>query len=92
MPRGRPPRARPLACGPLGSPLDVRLTPKIPINTKTPRKKPRSGVSPPQACLGTKNQSGARSGTLPEGETITGRHLHHPGGPHDEEGVVHPQG
>ena len=66
--------------------------PKIPINTKTPRKKPRSGVPPPQASVATKNKLGARSGTLPEGETITGGHLHHPCGLHDEEGVVHPRG
>ena len=39
-----------------------------------------------------KNQSGARSGTLPEGEIITGGHLRHPYGLHDEEGVVHPRG
>ena len=32
------------------------------------------------------------SGTLPEGGIITGGHLHHPGGLHDEEGVVHPRG
>ena len=30
--------------------------------------------------------------TLPEGEPITGGHLHHPGALHDEEGVVHPRG
>ena len=39
-----------------------------------------------------KNQSGACFGTLPEGEIITGGHLHHPGGHHDVEGVVHPRG
>jgi hypothetical protein len=39
-----------------------------------------------------KNQSRPRSGTLPEGEIITGGHLHHPGGHHDEEGVGHPRG
>ena len=89
---GAPPRARPLACGPLGSPPDLIPTPSTPINPVTPRKKPRSGVPPPQASVATKNQSGARSGTLPEGETITGGHLHHPGGLHDEEGVVHPRG
>jgi hypothetical protein len=32
------------------------------------------------------------SGTLPEGEIITGGHLHHPGGHHYEDGVVHPGG
>ena len=52
----------------------------------------RSGVPPPQASVATKNLSGARSGTMPEGESITGGHLHHPGALHDEEGVVHPRG
>ena len=71
---------------------DVRPTPKIPINTETPRKEPRSGVPPPQASVATKNQSGPCSSTLLEGESITGGHLHHPGAIHDEEGVVHPRG
>ena len=90
-------RAHPLGHGPLSrgrledSP-DMRPTPKIPINPETPRKKPRSGVPPPQASVATKNQSGARSGTLPEGGSLTGGHLHHPGALHDEEGVVHPRG
>ena len=52
----------------------------------------RSGVPPPQASVATKNLSGACSGTLTEGEPITGGHLHHPGAIHDEEGVVHPRG
>ena len=52
----------------------------------------RSGVPPPQASVATKNLSGARSGTLPEGGSLTGGHLHHPGALHDEEGVVHPRG
>ena len=78
LPRGR-----------LGHLLDVRPTPKIPINTDTPENKPRSRVPPLQAPVATKNQSAPRSGTLPEGESITGGHLHHPGGIHDKEGVVH---
>ena len=52
----------------------------------------RSGVLPPQASVNTKNLLGAHSGTLPEGEPITGGHLHHPGALHDEEGVVLPRG
>ena len=52
----------------------------------------RSGVPPPQASVATKNLSGARSGTLPEGEPIAGGHLRHPSAIHDEEGVVHPRG
>ena len=45
-----------------------------------------------KASIATKNLSGARSGTLLEGESITSGHLHHPDAPHDEEGVVHPRG
>ena len=55
----------------LVDPLDMRLAPKIPINTKTPRKKPRSGVPPPQASVATKNQS-RPSSTLLEVAIITG--------------------
>lgn len=49
----------------------------------------RSGVPPPQASVATTNLSGALPGTLPEGGSFTGGHLHHPGALHDEEGVVH---
>ena len=59
---------------------------------KTSNNEDRSRVPPPQASVATKNLLGARSGTLPEGESITGGHLHHPGALHDEEGVVHPRG
>ena len=52
----------------------------------------RSGVPLPQVLLATENQSGPCSGTLPEGGTLIGGHLHHPGALHDEEGVVHPRG
>jgi len=92
--RGRalPPGRALRACGPLGHLLDLIPMPSTPIYLVTSKKKPRSGVLPPQASVATKNQLGARSGTLPEGETITGGHLHHPGGLHDEEGVVHPRG
>ena len=75
-----------------GGPPDVKLAHKIHINLGTPRKKPRSEVPPPQASVATKNQSGHCSGTLPEGGTLTGGHLHHPDALHDEEGVVHPRG
>ena len=92
-PAGSPPLGHALlACYRLVAHRDLFPPPKIPINRETPRNKPRPGVPPPQASVATKNQSGARSGTLSEGETITGGHLHHPGGLHDEEGVVHPRG
>lgn len=57
------------ACGLLRGALDATPPPSGPINPETSRKKPRSGVSPPQACVATKNQSGSSSGTLPEGGT-----------------------
>ena len=90
--RAPPYRARPLSRGPLEhSPTDLfhLYNPTYP---KTIEYQDRSGVPPPQASVATKNLSGIRSGTLPEGEPITGGHLHHPGTLHDEEGVVHPRG
>ena len=86
-----PQGAPPTLSSPRGPP-DLFPMPKIPINIETPKKKPRLGVPSPQSSVATKNQSGPCSGTLPEGETITGGHLHCPDGLHDEEGVVHPQG
>ena len=68
------------------------LHPYILLYPKTSRTEDRSGVLPPQAFIATKNLSGARFGTLSEGESITGGHLHHPDALHDEEGVVHPRG
>ena len=89
---GRPPRARPLPRGAHIAPPTYPLHPYIPMYPKTSRTEPRSGVPQPQASVATKNQSGPCSGTLPEGDPITGGHLHHPGALHDKEGVVHPQG
>ena len=86
----RAPRPR----GPLVAPLTdfFRLYIYICIYPKNIEEHNRSGVSPPQASVATKNQSGPCSGTLPEGGSLTGGHLHHPGALHDEEGVVHPRG
>ena len=78
--------------GHLEAHLDVRPPPKNPINIETPRNNPRSEVPPLQASIATKNQSRPCSGMLPDGEIITGGHLHHPDGHHDEEGLVHPRG
>ena len=64
----------------------------FPYTLKPSKNKDRSGVPPPQASVATKNQSRPCFGTLPEGGSLTGGHLHHPGGLHDEEGVVHPRG
>ena len=84
--------ARPLSRGPLEHlPTDFFRLYK-PTYPKTIEYQDRSGVPPPQASVATKNLSGARSGTLPEGEPIIGGHLHHPGAIHDEEGLVHPRG
>ena len=64
----------------------------MPTYPKTIRNQDRSGVPLEQASVATENLSGARSGTLPEGGSLTSGHLHHPGALHDEEGVVHPRG
>ena len=90
--RALPPWARPLPHGPPVAPPTFSLHPYTPTYHKTSRTEDRSGVPPPQGSVATKNLSGARSGILPEGEPITGGHLHHPGAIHDEEGVVHPRG
>ena len=89
---GRAPLGAPLPRGTPVAPPTYFFHPYIPTYRKTSRTEPRSGVPPPQASVATKNQSGARPGTLPEGDPITGGHLHHPGALHDEEGVVHPRG
>ena len=75
-----------------GGPPTYSFHPYIPTYHKTSRTEDRSGDPRPQAPVSTKHLSGARSGTLPEGEPITGGHLHHPGAIHDEEGIVHPRG
>ena len=89
-PRGR--EARPHPCGPLVAPLTDFFRLYMSIYPKNMEEHNRSGVPPPQASVATKNQSGPCSGTLPEGGSLTGGHLHHPGALHDEEGVVHPRG
>ena len=90
---GAPPTGRsPLSRGPLEHLQTDFFRLYMPTYPKTIENQDRSGVPPPQAFVATKNLSGARSGTLPEGEPITGGHLHHPGALHDEEGVVHPRG
>ena len=89
----RPPSlGAPLSPGPLEHPPTDFLRLYIAIYPKNIKNEDRSGVPPPQASVATKNLLGANSGTLPEGEPITGGHLHHPGALHDEEGVVHPRG
>ena len=76
----------------LVAPLTYFFLLYIPIYPKTIGEQNRSGVPPPQASVATKNQWGPCSGSLPEGGSLTNGHLHHPGAPHDEEGVVHPRG
>ena len=90
--RARGPRHVPVGCAHLEAHFRVKPMPQKPIDRETTRNNPKSEVPPPQASLATKNQSRPRSGTLPEGEIITRGYLHHPGGHHDEEGVVHPRG
>jgi hypothetical protein len=94
LPRGwgPPTRHAPLSRGPLERPptdffhLYKSIYPKNIEDDNTSR------VPPPQASVASKNLSGARYGTLPEGGSLTGGHLHHPGALHDEEGVVQPRG
>ena len=89
----RPPPGRTIhPRGPLVAPLTDFFRLYISIYPKNIGEHNRSGVPPPQASVATKNQSGPCSGTLPEGGSLTGGHLHHPGALHDEEGVVHPRG
>ena len=78
--------------GPLVAPLTYFFRLYMSIYPKNIGEQNRSGVPSPQASVATKNQSGPCSGTLPEGGSLTGGHLHHPGALHDEEGVVHPRG
>ena len=86
------PWVRPHPRGPLVAPLTDFFRLYISIYPKNIGEQNRSGVPPPQASVATKNQSGPCSGTLPEGGSLTGGHLHHPGALHDEEGVVHSRG
>ena len=95
-PRGREARPtpweRPHPRGPLVAPLTDFFRLYMSIYPKNIEGRNRSGAPPPQASVATKNQSGPCSGTLPEWESLTGGHLHHPSALHDEEGVVHPRG
>ena len=86
------PWAHPHPRGPLVAPLTDFFRLYMSIYPKNIEEQNRSGVLPPQASVAIKNQSGPCSGTLPEGGSLTGGHLHHPGALHDEEGVVHPRG
>ena len=90
--RAHPPGRALHPCGPLVAPLTDFFRLYISIYPKNIREHNRWGVPPPQASVATKIQSGPCSGTLPEGGSLTGGHLHHPGALHDEEGVVHPRG
>ena len=86
------PLGAPLSRGPLEHPPTDFFRLYKPTYPKNIEYQDRSGVPPPQASVATKNLSGARFGTLLEGEPITGGHLHHPDAIHDEEGVVLPRG
>ena len=89
-PRGR--RAHPPpSWAPRGSP-DRLLHLYMSLYPKNIREHNRSGVPPPQGSVALKNQLGPYSGTLPEGGSLIGGYLHHPGALHDKEGVVHPRG
>ena len=81
-----------LPCGALIAPFRVIPTLKNPVNRETPWNKHRTLTLPPQPSVLKKYHLEPCSGTLSEGGIITGGHLYHPGGLHDEEGVVHPRG
>ena len=91
-PRGREARptpwVRPHPRGPLVSPLTDFFCLYMSISRKNIEEHNRLGVPPPQAFVATKNQSGPCSGTLPEGGSLTGGHLHHPGDLHDDVLVI----
>ena len=90
---GTPPTwLAPLSRGPLEHPPTDFFHLYKSMYPKNVKDKYRSGGPPPQASIATKNQLGPYSGTLPEGGSLTGGHLHHPGALHDEEGVVHLRG
>ena len=91
-PRGREARLPPGCAPTLVAPMTDFFRLYISIYLKNIGEHNRSGVSPPQAFVATKTQSGPCFGTLPEGGSLTGGHLHHPGTLHDKEGVVHPRG
>ena len=89
--RAHPPGHALPSRGPLEAPPTDFFRLYKPTYPKNIEYQDRSGV-PPRASVATKNLSGARSDTLPEGESITGGHLHLPDAIHDKEGVVHPRG
>ena len=70
--------------GPLVAPLTDFFHLYMSIYPENLWEQNRSGVPPPQASVATKNQSGPYSGTLSEGGSVTGGHLHHPGDLHDD--------
>ena len=87
-----PPWAGPLPCGAPVAPPTYSFHPYIPTYHKTSRTDNRPRVPPPEASVATKSKSGPCFGTLPDGRTLTGGHLHHPRALHDEDGVVLPRG
>ena len=90
--RAHPPGHAPCLLGPSSTPPTDFFRLYKPMYPKTIEYQDILGVLPPQASVANKNLSGALPGTLPEGGSFTGGHLHHPGALHDEEGVVHPRG
>ena len=59
-----------------------------------PRARPlhHGSLVAPLTCFFCLYNSIYPAGTLPEGESFSSGHLHHPGALHDEEGVVLPRG
>ena len=89
----RPPPGRTLhPRGPLVAPLMYFFRLYISIYPQNFREHNRSAVPLLQASVATKNLSGAHSGALSEGESLTCGHPYYSGAFYDEEGVVHPRG
>ena len=86
--RAHPPGRASLPREQPGDPPDLFSMPKPLIYTYTSKKKPRSGVPPPEASVATENQSRPIPAPCRRGESLSGGHLHRPGVLHDEEGVA----
>ena len=68
---GAPPWARPLPCGPLGTPPTYSFLLYIPMYPQTIRYGAKNLIPPPQLSVSTRSHFGACSGAPPDGESTT---------------------
>ena len=87
-----PPGRAPHRHGPLVAPLTDFFRLYMSIYPKNIREQNRLGVPLPEASVVTENQSRPVPAPCRRGQSLSDGHLHHPGGLHDEEGVVLPRG